>query len=344
MNDLLFKACEEGQVETVGELLNQGVNPNIQNEENGKAPLHISKNSEVTQLLMSYGADVNITDHNGNTPLHLASFGRTFNLEKMTQLLNQGANTNALNNCECTALHLVMFAFHFTIKHSSKDLILEAIKLLVKFNAEIDIQNFRGESPLYLGVTTVPANEQKPEIIHELLKLGANPNLKNNSRKNPLRQVIVQLQNIDILSLMILYGAKIDYVQTNGVTLLHLAASNLNIEIMQKLLENGAQPNALDNKKRSPLHSVFQMVSKDEKSIVEAIEELVKNGGNINAQDENGKTPIHHAIELDHYTVTKALLKLGSDPRVRDETSKTALEMALINCHKMNFVKNLILS
>ena len=344
MNDLLFKACEEGQVDTVRELLNQGVSPNIQNEEKGKVPLHISKNSEVTQLLMSYGANLNITDHNGNTPLHLASFGRKFNLEKMTQLLSQGANPNALNRGECTALHLVMFAYHFTINHSSKELVLEAIKLLVKFNAEIDVQNMWGHSPLHLGITTVPANKQKPEIIHELLKLGANPNLKTISGNNPFQQVIFKLQDIDIMSLMILYGARIDYVQTNGETLLHLAVSNLNIDIMRKLLENGAEPNALDNEKCSPLHSVFQMESKDEKSTVEAIEELVKYGASINVQNENGKTPLHCAIELDNYTVTKALLKLGSDPKVRDETSKTALEMALVNGHKMNFVKNLILS
>ena len=105
---------------------------------------------------------------------------------------------------------------------------------------------------------------------------------------------------------MILYGARIDYVQTNGETLLHLAVSNLNIDIMRKLLENGAEPNALDNEKCSPLHSVFQMESKDEKSTVEAIEELVKYGASINVQNENGKTPLHCAIELDKYTITKA--------------------------------------
>ena len=344
MNNLLFKACEEGQVETVRELLKQGSNPNIHGEEKfQRAPLHISKNSEITQLLMSYGADPNITDRYGNTPLHLASICSDFNLEKMTQLLNEGANPNALNGGINAALHFVLYNYHVTINHTSKDLVLEAIKLLMNFHAEIDIQNELGESPLYLGLKTVPANEQKPEIIHELLKLGANPNLTTISRSNPFEKVVFELENIDLVSLMISYGARIDYADVDGVTVLHLAASNLNIDIIRKLLENGAEPNALDNFKMSPLHCVF-LLNEYEKAVVEAIEELVKYGGNINAQDVNGKTPLHRAIELNSYTGTKALLKLGSDQNIRDENGNTALEVALEDGNRMNFVKSLFLS
>ena len=308
MNNLLFKACEEGQVETVRELLKQGANPNIHGEEKFQhAPLHISKNSEITQLLISYGADVNITDNYGNTPLHLASICHYFNLEKMTQLLNKGANPNALNRSKNAALHFVLSFYHVTISQTSKELVLEAIRLLMNFHAEIDIQNVLGESPLYFGITTVPANEQKPEIIHELLKLGANPN----------------------------------YVNSNGVTLLHCAAYNLNLEIMRKLLENGAEPNALDKIKNSPLQCVF--LATDEKYIVEAIKELVTHGANINAQNKKGKTPLHRATKLDNYSITKVLLELGSDPNIKDENGNTALEMALVDGNKMNFVKSLFL-
>ena len=343
MNNLLFKACEEGQVETVRELLKQGANPNIHGEEKfQRAPLHISTNSEITQLLISYGADVNITDCNGNTPLHSASTCKMINLEKMTQLLNQGANPNALNRGEYTPLHLVMFVYHLAINHSSQELVLEAIKLLVKFNAEIDIQNELGESPLFIGITTVPANEQKPEIIHELLKLGANPNLTTTSQSTPFQQVVCQSKNLDLMSLMVSYGARYDYVNSSGVTLLHFAAYNLNLEIMRKLLENGAEPNALDKIKNSPLHCVF--LAKDEKYIVEAIKELVSHGADINTQNKKGKTPLHRATKLDNYNVIKVLLELGSDPNIKDENGNTALEMALIDGNKMNFVKSLFLS
>ena len=224
----------------------------------------------------------------------------------MTQLLNQGANPNALNNCKYTALHFVLYVYN---SNTNKDLVLDAIRLLMKYHAEIDILNRKGESPLYLALRTVPANKQKLEIIHELLKLGANPNSKKIS---------------------------------NGITLLHLAAKNLNIEIMRKLLENGAEPNALDKIKNSPLHCVF--LAKDEKYIVEAIKELVTHGANINAQNKKGKTPLHRATKLDNYSVTKVLLKLGSNPNIKDENGNTALEMALVDGNKMNFVKSLFLS
>ena len=309
MDNSLYKACEEAQIETVRELLKQGANPNTHNEEENKlAPLHISKNTEITQLLISYGADLNITDRNGNTPLHLASLYRTFNLEKMTQLLNQGANLNALNNSKYTALHFLLYVYN---KNTNIDLVLDAIRLLMKYHAEIDILNKKGESPLYLALRTVPANKHKLEIIHELLKLGANPNSKKIS---------------------------------NGNTLLHLAAKNLNIEIMRTLLENGAEPNALDNDKNSPLHRVFKKEIVKENRQIEAIEELVKHGANINAQDDKGKSMLHHAIGLSCYNITKDLLKLGADPKIRDKNGITALEMALASGYKMNLVKALFLS
>ena len=111
---------------------------------------------------------------------------------------------------------------------------------------------------------------------------------------------------------------------------------------MRKLLENGAEPNALDKIKNSPLHCVF--LAKDEKYIVEAIKELVSHGADINTQNKKGKTPLHRATKLDNYSITKVLLELGSDPNIKDENGNTALEMALVDGNKMNFVKSLFLS
>ena len=331
----LFEACENEQVEIVKELLKQGADPNFQNE-HGQTALHVCNEIETIQILLSYGANPNITDCNGDTPLHHASI--TVRVDKMRQLLNQGADPNALNNTKSTALHIVMCNYTKNDKH----LVLDAIKLLIEFHAEIDIQNKSGETPLYLGLKAKPANEQKLEIIHELLKLGANPNVKTYYGTTSLREIVLTLQNIDLLSLMILYGARVDIAQPNGVTLLHQAATKLNTEMIRKLLENGANPNALTRLNFSPLCSVFTEFSEDEKPIVEAIDELVKHGADINFQDSDRWTALHYAISVNYRAVANVLLRLGSNQNIRDKYGNSAIEMALeIKCRPMYFAKNL---
>lgn len=141
---------------------------------------------------------------------------------------------------------------------------------------------------------------------------------------------------------MILYGARVDFAQPNGVTLLHQAATKLNTEMIRKLLENGANPNALTRCNFSPLCSVFTEFCEDEKTIVEAIEELVKHGANINFQDSDHWTALYNAVSLNYRAVANVLLRLGSNQNIRDRYGKSAIEMAIeIKCRPMHFAKNL---
>ena len=88
----LHEACKNGQVEIVRELLKKGANPNLENE-NGITPLWMSENNEVIQLLLSYGANPNIANYKGFTLLTWAAMH--MNIQKMTQLLKFGADPNA---------------------------------------------------------------------------------------------------------------------------------------------------------------------------------------------------------------------------------------------------------
>jgi len=56
----------------------------------------------IVTLLIESGADINLKDERGNTPLHLAAFGET---EVVKLLLEQGADVNATNNAGETPLH-----------------------------------------------------------------------------------------------------------------------------------------------------------------------------------------------------------------------------------------------
>ncbi len=79
----------------IKKLLEKGADPNVRNEE-GLTPLHIAAQKgqgKVADLLLSYGADVNARDYDGWTPLHWAVFwGKT---EVVKVLLSHGADVNA---------------------------------------------------------------------------------------------------------------------------------------------------------------------------------------------------------------------------------------------------------
>ena len=71
-----FKAIKVGNVEWVRQLIEDGANPNIK-DRYGETPLHISARSghaKIIEILIAGGADVKAKDDFGQTPLHFAKW------------------------------------------------------------------------------------------------------------------------------------------------------------------------------------------------------------------------------------------------------------------------------
>ncbi len=100
----LLQAVWKGDILTVKELIEKGVDPKAQTKL-GKSPLHVAatkEETEIASLLIASGADVNAKDENGKTPLMEAvSAGRRANAEV---LLSTGAKVNAVDENGFTAL------------------------------------------------------------------------------------------------------------------------------------------------------------------------------------------------------------------------------------------------
>jgi len=83
-----------GHLEVVKLLLEHGADPNVKNRD-GKTPLHNAASEghlEVVKLLLERGADPNVKDDDGNTPLHNAAWRG--HLEVVKLLLEHGADPN----------------------------------------------------------------------------------------------------------------------------------------------------------------------------------------------------------------------------------------------------------
>lgn len=109
-NPLLHIAIQKGVKGTrfVEKLIKAGANVNI-NDKNGNTPLQLASkqgNTFVVKKLIEAGATVNISDKNGNTPLMLAS--QTGRLNTVKWLLANEADKNYINNAGQTALQLAL--------------------------------------------------------------------------------------------------------------------------------------------------------------------------------------------------------------------------------------------
>jgi ankyrin repeat protein len=105
-NAALYRAVQRNNPEKIQLLLAQGANPNVSNEY-GYTPLYWAANYNpisVVELLLAHGANPNIADHDGQTPLYRAVlFGKDSIVEL---LLAHGANPNIADVNERTPLSL----------------------------------------------------------------------------------------------------------------------------------------------------------------------------------------------------------------------------------------------
>jgi cytohesin len=113
---------------------------------------------DIVDLLLAKGADVNIRDHKGHTPLHIAASYAAWNNPKVVELLlSKGADINAKDNNGKTAL-----------SYAVKDWHTEIVELLIAKGANVNARDGAGRTPL-----SYAQENGYPEIVELLLKHGA---------------------------------------------------------------------------------------------------------------------------------------------------------------------------
>lgn len=77
-------------------------------------------------------------------------------------------------------------------------------------------------------------------------------------------------------------------------------------------------------RKSTPLHFAAGFGRRD------VVEHLLQNGANVHAKDDGGLIPLHNACSFGHAEVVQLLLKHGADPNARDNWNYTPLHEAAI--------------
>lgn len=194
-NTPLIYATAQNQIDTVRLLLGKGVNVNATNNNNATA-LHVASflgNTEITTALLSMGANPNIRDNNGKIALHYAVNNSNPALVKML-ILNQ-SNPNVIDHNHQTPLDYALAKGDNTVM----DTVLGA-----------KLDNATLNNALFSAT-----NLQQPELITRFLSKGANINARNAEGYTPL--MVASLNGSDMIAtLLVQKNAKVTLLDRAG--------------------------------------------------------------------------------------------------------------------------------
>ncbi|KAJ8679490.1 hypothetical protein QAD02_015277 [Eretmocerus hayati] len=131
-----------------------------------------------------------------------------------------------------------------------------------------------------------------------------------------------QSNDLERVNHLLLKGTPVDVEDDAGYTALHYAARNGHDKICKKLLDHGANVNAITRSgKATALHRAVSQKH------LRTVELLLKANADVNQQDADGYTALHRSIISDCDQITKLLIpKTNLD--LKDKSGLTPKEMA----------------
>ena len=261
----LFSAIRSQSSEMVQLLLDHGsttqVNPTADGETSALMQASYHGNSEIVKMLMEKGAKVNLQNEKKVSALILAA--DQGNVEVMKQLLEKGADVNLKGEGGFTAL-LSALSAKFVSQQQTK---VEMVKLLLNYDADVNVRddcyfphtalscaiamkstvivnllldkdkNVINQPDLFFDHPL--SNFDSPEILELLLKAGANVKDVLNDKGQTL---LWSVRHVNIAKLLIEHGVDVNHLDDNGTCALQNAIQYGKHDLIQLLLENGADP------------------------------------------------------------------------------------------------------
>lgn len=306
------------------------------------------------RLLLQAGANLDMVDLDGYTPLHIAI--RREDESAVRLLLQHGAYDPSMPLDGHSPISyvrrgndtLAALLFEYVCLEGSQERGYamsaavekfgpKSIGVLLRRGLDVNIRFCYKITPLHLAIESL--NDATAKF---LLENGADPNARDLSGRSPLRVLLnssVTQPPVEIGGLLIEKGADINEKckgDRRAPLLLHIPIRSYPIRSYQMeahepttrwLLENGADPSAVDSHGWTALHVVVRLLQKDKKALFVAM--LIEYGVDVNIQNPEGRTALHIAIKCQMPREgIKMLLDAGANVNLRDKRHKTPLQLA----------------
>ena len=213
----------------------------------------------------------------------------------------------------------------------------DLVTSLIKRGADINLVDDRGNTLLHRASCTGDI-----KLVLALLDLGANVNAENQSESTPIHKCLQKKPLIGVIKALIERGANLNVRELSGYSHLDYAVKSCSLEVVQLLIENGADVNF-----ENPLTegtSIFLLgiyyIFANSWSQAEAkdiIKHLKDKGANVNHKNINGGTPLHMACqkcsqdEKGSVNIIEGLVENGADVNAEDDHGQTPLMVLLKN-------------
>ena len=215
-------------------------------------------------------------------------------ITKLTHILNK--DPNSINDLDSSGSALIFEA----INNNE----IDAIKLLIKKGANINLKNAHGFSPFHWSVL-----RSSVEIVEFFLKKGIKVDNAHNNGMTPLHDAAIMGLE-DKVKILLKYGANQFIKNARDKTAFNLAREQKKIYIYKYF---------------TPVHNMIK------ENDLRGIQSLLKKKPEfLNFQDIKGKTPLYTAVEEGNFKISKYLLNVGADINRRDYNGLSPLDISNI--------------
>jgi ankyrin repeat protein len=215
--------------------------------------------ADSVRTLIRMGADVDMRDSEGNTPLMLAA--RSWHSATVELLLESGADVSLENNDHETAIAQLLYYYvslplRLRIERLQKqeDSLRKVVDLLLKHRANINDVDQTDRTLLHWA-----SERTAPSLVQLFLQHKADANALNRHRQTPLMLAVKGMVDTGIVTMLLAHGAQINTYDRDGLNALYYAVSDHKLKVMRLLIQAGANVNVSGVLGETPLCKAIEI-------------------------------------------------------------------------------------